>query len=243
MILVSSCLTIVRPNLFPRSDGAFDTKTHRFNYTALVPSATFPTQLTQIVLAVQHLLSTGLAPHNIQLLGDSAGGNLIVQLISHILHPVAGVPILSVASPLGGVLLLSPWVYLFPKAEGSIVTNSKKDLLSTQAVLYLASIVIENTPESGHIFLDHVNAPEGWFDDIAKVASKVLITTGDNESLRDSITVFAKRICQVHSDVTFLVQENGIHDDPVFDFVVPVPKTIGSLTPEIVNWLASGWRD
>jgi len=215
---------------------------HRFNYLALVPAATFPTQLTQIVLAVQHLLSTGLAPHNIQLLGDSAGGNLIVQLISHILHPVAGVPILSVASPLGGVLLLSPWVYLFPKAEGSIVT-SKKDLFSIPASMHLGSFVRECTPESGYLYLDQLNAPEGWFDDIAKVASQMLITAGEDESLRDTITVFAKKICEVHPKATYLLQENGIHNDPMFDFVVPEPKTIGSLTPKMVDWLASGWSD
>ena len=210
---------------------------------ALVPAATFPTQLTQMVLAVQHLLSTGLAPHNIQLVGDSAGGNLIIQLISHILHPVAGVPTLSVASPLGNVLLLSPWVSLTPKLEGSIITNIKKDLFSIPAGRHIASFVLENTPESGHLYLDQLNAPEGWFDDIAKVASKVFITAGDDETLRDPITVFAKRICQVHPEVTILVQENGIHDDPMFDFAVPVPQVVGSLTPKVVDWLASGWSD
>ena len=88
-----------------------------------------------------------------------------------------------------------------------------------------------------------MNAPEGWFNDISKVASKVLITVGDNESLRDTITTLAKRICEVHPQATYLMQENGIHDDPVLDFVVPVPKTMGSLTPKVVDWLASGWSD
>ena len=170
-----------------------------------MPAATFPTQLTQMVLAVQHLLSTGLAPNNIQLVGDSAGGNLIIQLISHILHPVADVPTLSVASPLGNVLLFSPWVSLTPKLEGSIVTNSKKDLISIPAGLDQAIFVLENTPESGHLYLDQLNAPERWFDDIAKVASKMLITGGDDETLRDTMTAFAKRICDVHPKTTYLV--------------------------------------
>ena len=86
-----------------------------------------------------------------------------------------------------------------------------------------------------------MNAPEGWFDDIAKVASKVLITAGDNEVMRDPIVMFAKKICEVHPEATYLVQENGIHDDPLFDFAAPAPKTIGSLMPKMVDWLASGW--
>ena len=236
---VLSCSTTVR-HLLPLPDRAFETKRHRFNHLALVPAATFPTQLTQVVLAVQHLLSTGLAPHNIQLMGDSAGGNLILQLISHILHPVADVPTLSLASPFGNALLISPWVCLSPKVEGSVVTNSKKDLMGIPAALHFPGFVRENTPGSGHLFLDQVNAPEGWFDDIAKVASKVLITAGDDESMRDTITVVAKRICEVHPEATYIVQENGIHDDPAIDFVVPTPKMIGSLTPKIVDWLASG---
>ena len=109
--------------------------------------------------------------------------------------------------------------------------------------MHLTSFVLDHTPESEHVYLDHANAPEGWFDDIAKVASKVLITAGDGEILRDMITVFAKRICEVHPKVTYIVQENGIHDDPVLDFMVPAPEKIGSLTPKIVDWLASGWSN
>ena len=101
--------------------------------------------------------------------------------------------------------------------------------------------MLENTPESGCIYLNHTKAPEGWFDDIAKVARNVLIVAGDHEILKDAITVFAKRICKVHPHAVYIVQENGIHDDPVLDFLVPAPKMIGSLTPKMVDWLASGW--
>ena len=240
MISVSSFSIIVR-HLFPRAERTFDAHRYRLNPLALVPAATFPTQLTQMVLAVQHLLSTGVAPHNIQFLGDSAGGNIIVQLISHILHPVADVPAFSVASPFGNVLLISPWVSFFPKA--SLLAESKKDLVTIPGVLYAASFVVENTPESGHFYLDHMNAPDGWFNDITKVARKVLITAGENETLRDTITVFAKRICEVHPGATYIVQENGIHDEPLLEFLVPAPKTVGSLTPEIVDWFANGWSN
>ena len=160
MMSVSSCSTIVR-HLFPRSDRTSDTKNRRLNHPALLPAANLPTQLTQIVFAVKHLLSTGLAPHDIQLAGDSAGATIILQLISHILHPVPDVPTLSNGSPFGNVLLISPWVCLSPKAEGFIVNNSKQDLLSTQVWMHLGSFILENTPELSHLFLDDMNMPEG----------------------------------------------------------------------------------
>ncbi|KAF8903607.1 Alpha/Beta hydrolase protein [Mucidula mucida] len=52
----------------------------------LHPEATFPTPLREATAAVDHLINSGVAPKNLTLIGDSAGGNLILQLFSHILH-------------------------------------------------------------------------------------------------------------------------------------------------------------
>ena len=62
----------------------------------------FPVRLKQAMLSIQHLLTLGFEPKNIQLVGDSAGGTLIHQVFSHILHTVEGVPKLTLASPFGG---------------------------------------------------------------------------------------------------------------------------------------------
>ncbi|TFK59721.1 hypothetical protein BDN72DRAFT_965955, partial [Pluteus cervinus] len=42
----------------------------------LVPNAVFPTPLQQAVRALEHLQTCGIQPQNLQLAGDSAGGNL-----------------------------------------------------------------------------------------------------------------------------------------------------------------------
>lgn len=71
--------------------------------SALVPDASFPTQLMQTVLAIQHLIESGVKPENIQLMTDSAGGNPVHQVISHIIHPVGGVPVLNLESALAAL--------------------------------------------------------------------------------------------------------------------------------------------
>ena len=88
---------------------------------ALVPDGVFPVQLKQAILSIQRLLTLGFEPKNIQLVGDSARGTLIHQVFSHILHPVEGVPKLTLASPLGGAYMMSPWTRLVD-GEGPFFT-------------------------------------------------------------------------------------------------------------------------
>ncbi|VDC03389.1 unnamed protein product [Peniophora sp. CBMAI 1063] len=77
---------------------------------ALAPKASFPSQLRQAIAALAYLLAQGTKASNIVLVGDSAGGNLILQLVSHILHPMAGLPPPPILSkPLAAIVLVSPW--------------------------------------------------------------------------------------------------------------------------------------
>jgi acetyl esterase/lipase len=78
------------------------------DYT-LVPDATHPTQLRETVAGLTHLLAeTGRKPSDIFISGDSAGGNMAMALLSHILHPHPDVPAVKLDEALGGALLYSP---------------------------------------------------------------------------------------------------------------------------------------
>ncbi len=95
-------------------------------FAALVPDRAFPAQLTQTVLTIQHILDSGVSPENLQLVGDSAGGLLIHEVISHMLHPVEGVPILKISAPLAGAFLMSPWVRLRDTPRPSLENASRR---------------------------------------------------------------------------------------------------------------------
>ncbi|PHH66382.1 hypothetical protein CDD81_7437 [Ophiocordyceps australis] len=76
---------------------------------SLSPGAKFPVQLRQAAAGLGALLDAGFSPRNIVFGGDSAGGNMALQLMSHLLHPVdAAARRFSLAEPLAGVFLVSP---------------------------------------------------------------------------------------------------------------------------------------
>ncbi|KAG5717954.1 Meiotically up-regulated gene 180 protein [Termitomyces sp. T112] len=206
-----------------------------------VPTATFPTQLKQAVLAVQHLISMGVEPQNIQLTGDSAGGNLVLQLLSHMLHPVTDVPRLTITAPFSGVYLMSPWVSLTGKT-GSMITNDDSDSVGIKALTYWGRIVLDGVPEKYRSYLEPYYAPEDWFMDLSTVVRRVFVTDGDAECLRDEIAAVADHLSKKHPRMQFILQKHGIHDDPYFDFLLWPQKVQNDLTPLILDFFASGFE-
>jgi len=208
------------------------------NYT-LVPDATFPTQLKQAVLAIQHLIDSGVKPDNLQLTGDSAGGLLIHQVLSHILHPVVGIPKLALSAPFAGAYMMSPWTSLID--DDTLHTNENRgDLLDVPTGLYWGSKVLEGTPPSALPYLNAISAPEDWFKGVDKLVKRIFISAGDAEVLRDAIIKYTKTVEKHHSDVTFFLDDHGIHDDPFLLFLVG-EKNLGKLTPFIVDWFGQGF--
>ncbi|KAF1831404.1 alpha/beta-hydrolase [Decorospora gaudefroyi] len=72
----------------------------------LAPEGTHPTQLREAVIVLSYLVTkTGRSPSEILISGDSAGGNLAIALLSHILHPHPGVVALKLQRALAVALL------------------------------------------------------------------------------------------------------------------------------------------
>ena len=209
-----------------------------FFLLALVPDAHFPIQLKQGILAIQHLIKMGVKPENIQILGDSAGGNLIHETLSHFLHPVAGVPELSLSAPLSGVYMMSPWVRLIDKDKKYLYSNDNKgDVLTGDVLNYLGSNVFRDAPNEALPYLEPNSSPTTWLNGVDRCVKRVLISAGEIECLRDEIIKYHQdRFQEHHKDVTFILQANGIHDDPYWDFATH-EKDLGELTPQILDWL------
>jgi acetyl esterase/lipase len=63
--------------------------------------------------------------------GDSAGGNLALGLMSHILHPhpkLSDDLRIDLSAPLAGAILTSPWVK-FPTDDDSVKRNAGSDVI------------------------------------------------------------------------------------------------------------------
>jgi acetyl esterase/lipase len=213
-------------------------------YTALATNAPFPTQLCQFISALNHLFATGVHPQNIHLVGDSAGANLILQLFSHTLHPLPAdlappSPLVGLSAPIKGAFLMSPWVSLASDTT-SFRENDKTDVMTSKVLSEWGTQVIAPVPESSHVYLEAVKAPESWFAGVNGLVHRILITTGAKECLRDDDIAFADMLDKHHPDVKMVVQEDGVHDDPLFDFALGEPGRGSEMTQVVVEWLLAG---
>ncbi|PPQ74631.1 hypothetical protein CVT26_007440 [Gymnopilus dilepis] len=210
---------------------------------SLVPEATFPTQLRQAMLGVEHLLATGLHPSNLHLVSDSAGGNVLLSLFSHILHPLDGLrSMMPLSAPIRSAYLMSPWVRLRSESP-SFKADPPDDLLSAANEVDYSSKYLAGVMDNQQPYAEPDSAPESWFDGLDSVVERVLMTAGEKELFRDDIIHFSNRLCKTKSNFSFVIQEGGTHNDPMFDFFLQLPHDqLGSLTSQIVDWLAKGIR-
>ena len=187
---------------------------------ALAPDSPVPTQLRQANAALTHLLQKGISPSNIVIGGDSAGGNLTLQLASHFLHPLASIPTPpTLSQPLAGALLISPWVAYNVDAP-SYARNEGKDLLFSRSYKFLADLVRPGvTPELEH-HMEPASAPASWWSGLDGVFPRILITIGEHEGPFDQIIDVCNVIGQHVKDTTTVVELGGVHEDLITKFSV-----------------------
>lgn len=102
------------------------------SYT-LAPKGQYPLQLQQAAEALQWLVTKqGKDPGKIIIAGDSAGGNLSLAVLSHLMHPHPDVPEIKLREPLMAALLISPWAQFVPDDE-SIKRYQASDMVTPGA--------------------------------------------------------------------------------------------------------------
>jgi acetyl esterase/lipase len=127
--LADMCTFQCLARLLKKINGEKDAVAFLMLAYTLAPEGVNPTQLRQAAAALTHLIDeTDRSPANIFVSGDSAGGNLGLSLLSHILHPHPDVQYVKLDAPLGGALRYSPWTGFnstYPSFE-----NGELDMMS-----------------------------------------------------------------------------------------------------------------
>ncbi|KAL0952841.1 hypothetical protein HGRIS_007066 [Hohenbuehelia grisea] len=210
---------------------------------SLWPEATFPTPLCQTALAINHLLASGVHPSNLQLVGDSAGANIITQVLFHILHPLDGVPSVKLSSPISGAFMISPWASLSANSP-SRAKNHPFDVVTATKLRSWGDSILADVPAPLRSYIEAADAPEAWFDGIDRVVDRIFITAGGLECLRDDIVRFAEKLKTRHPRVELVVQRGGVHDDMIMDFTAGLPEDqLGELWPICIQWFAAGFEE
>jgi len=184
----------------------------------LCPAARYPTQLIQAASGLAHLLASGVRPRHLVVGGDSAGGNLTAQLLSHLLHPHPAVEKISLIEPLAGAFAVSPVVSTRTDSP-SFVRNAKIDMLSPAIVStshHLDGVEsFEVELGEGKLWAAPTDGDaEAWFTGLHNMVRAVYVTAGAQECLLDQSVDFAEAIRSGNPglDVRLEVMKNEAHD-------------------------------
>jgi acetyl esterase/lipase len=187
-------------------------------------------------------------------MGDSAGGNLALQLASQLLHPHPSLPTLRLPrrvtdtdtgssefpEPFGGMLLISPWIEYNTDAP-SFARNRTRDILPLHSWQLCADIVRQSIVPALHHHLEPGIAPRGWWNGLGRVFPRVLITAGEYEGSVDQIEKTAAAIAEEVNDTTVFVLPGGVHEDFI-DAFASGEGGRGDDYKLVVSWLSASLK-
>jgi len=189
------------------------------------------------------MISQGISPSDILIFGDSAGGMLAPQIISHALHSHPAMPSLHLSSPFAGFLLMSPWVEL-DCTTPSFDYNHDKDLIDRVCLLSWAEVIREGTkregrtPESERNWLEPAKAPPEWWKGSDAIVRRMMVLYAGREVLKDCIVDFGNRFKEGTSgqkiEVTLLEDKEAVH-------IAPVVDALWGREPDDTAKVLSGW--
>ncbi|RSL53452.1 hypothetical protein CEP53_007759 [Fusarium sp. AF-6] len=206
----------------------------------LCPEARYPVQLRQAASALAHLLSQGISPRDIVIGGDSAGGNLTAQLLTHLVEPHPTVPRVVLSEPLLGAFLVSPWVTRHTN-DASFTENSWIDMLSSPTVDKCAKELLgptqtdENHDKSAMLAFP-LDGDKHCLVGMASIIRQLYVTVGSHEVFRDQGVAFVHEVQQSNPklNVRFTMQSRQAHDFILFE---AQQKCDGECILEMKGWM------
>lgn len=208
----------------------------------LVPGARQPEQLRETVEALRFLFKErGVAPGDLLIGGDSAGGNLTAQVLRHMVDPHPRIPPLGnllggdgrrVA--LAGAFLVSPAVTERVSAR-SYRDNHRVDMLSGPTVSVLTEGWLGRDPAVSdeeyavdRAFASPLDGDLEWMGRLGDVVQAVYFTAGRHEVFHDDIVAFAGEVARRNPgvEVRLEVGENAIHNDIILEQAAPKPRVV-----------------
>ena len=199
------------------------------SYT-LAPQAQYPTQLIQASSLLTHLL-THKPASDLIIAGDSAGGNLALGLLSHILHPHPSIPPIDLkGESLRGALLISPWVS-FDTRHKSYERNAESDLFDAVPLTLWSKAFLGTTQRQGILLGDSYSEPliaePSWWKGADQVVKEVLIWGGGGEVFIDGINAFAEKFVEgwkmgggAPAGVQVVERERACHEGMIVDVLL-----------------------
>ena len=166
-----------------------------FDYR-LAPEHPYPAAVEDALTAWGHLESLGIAPGDIVLAGDSAGGNLALVLCLKLREVGRGLP--------GALLLMSPWTDMTASGE-SLRGRAGIDPVLTPEYMYAVREAYAGGLDPSDCLLSPLFADFAGFP-------PALIQVGTHEILYSDAERLAERMLAAGADCRLEVWENMWHD-------------------------------
>jgi acetyl esterase/lipase len=195
-------------------------------------------------LLLSHVITTLHSPSSSILLGgDSAGGNLVLALLGHILHPhpdlnIARIEFKEQDLPIKAALLISPWTK-FDHSAPSFKGNGNKDAISVATLNRWARNYLGSAPADA--YNQPLTAPEGWWADLRTVVGKVFVVGGGNEIMIDDIILLGEVLRREwggdRGAVEVAVARGEAHDVVLLDRAIGYKGDELEMEREVQRWL------
>lgn len=180
----------------------------------LAPHAQYPTQLRQAVDCLRHVLETH-TPEKVLLGGDSAGGNLVGGVLSHLAHTHPEIkPIKLSGAQIKGAIMLSPWTSLDSEFPDQII-DSRGDIITEYVAAPWAGAYLGSAARD--FYTDLSRAPTEWY--AAFPVERMLVCAGGTEIMLPLLEDLAGKI-KAGRQVEFVVGERECHVAPVYHLYV-----------------------
>jgi acetyl esterase/lipase len=171
----------------------------------LAPEHPCPAAIEDALAAWDWLVASGLAPSEIFVGGDSAGGGLTLSLLQALGENRRSMP--------GGAFLFSPWADLASRGA-SMVENDERD-----AMFMADSLIRGGARYAGELALDdpRVSPLYGRFDGLPRM----VIFASSDEVLRDDSVRVAENAQKAGVSVDLVIEDGLVHVWPLFKPLMP----------------------
>lgn len=174
----------------------------------LAPEHPFPAAPQDCLAAYHWLLDSGVSPEHLIVVGDSAGGGLVLALLVKLAQEALPQP--------AGAVLISPWLDLTLSGD-SYTRNTQTDFMESRELL----LEMRQSYLGAHDPRSELSSP--LFAEVSGLPP-LLVYAGSDELLVDDAIRLGERLRQVGGSVELQIGEGFWHTWPITATMRPFPE-------------------